>query len=148
MKIGEYVPSLAHRMLCDLIARKMREEGYVPVAFDGRRFMAGNDEVRVPPRIGRHRPDVLGYDPSTKTLCIGEAKTGNDLHSQRSKEQLTDYADIIGMSSGERVRLIIGVTNRMQQELLTALEELGLQDRKNISYILLPEELIGSDAEI
>jgi len=135
-------------MLCDLIARKMREEGYVPVAFDGRRFVVGDEEIHVPPRIGRHRPDVLGYDPCAKALCIGEAKTGNDLSSARSREQLMDYANIVGASSGERIRLIIGVTSGMQDALRSALEELGLQDRESISYIVLPEELVDSDAEV
>ncbi len=142
------MPSRAHKMLCDLIARKMQEEGFIPVAFDGRHYVVEGEEVHVPPTIGRHRPDVLGIDPRSRSLCIGEAKTGNDLGSSRTKEQFLDYAGVIGASTGIRVRLIIGVTSTMKKALLSTLKELGLDGMANISYVLLPEELVDSGQEI
>lgn len=135
-------------MLCDLIARKMREEGFIPVAFDGRNYVLDNEEINIPPTIGRHRPDVLGFNPKTRALCIGEAKTGNDLDSERSREQLVDYSHIVGASTHEEARLIIGITSSMRDALHRTLRELGLADMPNISFVLLPEELVDTGAEI
>lgn len=139
------MPSKMHKMLIDLISRKMVEKGYFPVAFDGKYFILQNEQINIPPKIGRHRPDVLGINPKTKRICIGEAKTTNDLISPRSREQLIDYSNIIGQSSQERFELIIGIPQSGMNILQSLLKGLGLINLSNISYIILPEELVDID---
>ncbi len=139
------MPSKAHRMLVDLIARKMRDDGYLPVAYDGRNLVLEGQIIHIPPRVGRHRPDVIGINPSTRSLCIGEAKTSEDLRSKRTQEQLLDYSKIIGRSSGQIADLIIGVTKDAEASLTKILAELGLSNSLNVKYIVLPEELVDDE---
>ncbi len=132
-------------MLVDLIARKMRDDGYLPVAYDGRNLVLEGQIIHIPPRVGRHRPDVIGINPSTRSLCIGEAKTSEDLRSKRTQEQLLDYSKIIGRSSGQIADLIIGVTKDAEASLTKILAELGLSNSLNVKYIVLPEELVDDE---
>lgn len=134
-------------MLVDLISRKMHDKGYSTVAFDGENYLFYGEKVPLPPKIGRHRPDIIGINIETKVLCIGEAKTGSDLSSQRTREQFSDYANIIGFTSGQKFELIIGIPLSAESALLKLLPNLSLDGLKNISYILLPEELVETGQE-
>jgi len=136
------MPSRMHKMLVDLINRKMYEKGYIPVAFDGRNYVIEGEMVHIPPKVGRHRPDVIGINIKTKVMCIGEAKTASDLSSERTKEQLLDYANIVGITSGQKFELIIGIPEGAESALLRLLSSMKLDRLPNISYILLPEELV------
>ena len=139
------MPSRMHRMLVDLIGRKMREMGYMPVAFDGKYYVAQGEEVHIPPIIGRHRPDVVGINLVSKALCIGEAKTADDLLSERSREQFLDFSNIVGATSRQKIELVIGIPRSQEGALLRALAELGLDQCPNVSYIVLPEELVEDE---
>lgn len=141
------MPSKMHQMLVDLIGRKMYEKGYIPVAFDGRNYVVHGEEVHIPPRINRHRPDVIGINIETKVLCIGEAKTASDLSSERTREQLSDYANIIGFTSRQKFELIIGIPKNAENVLMRLMSSLALKGLPNVSYIVLPEELVESDRE-
>jgi hypothetical protein len=131
-------------MLVDLIARKMQDKGYLPVAFDGKYLVIEDEVIHIPPRIGRHRPDVIGIKPSTKRLCLGEAKTLDDLRTQRTREQFTDYSRVIGQTSGEIAELIIGTTSEAVDSLHQILAGLGMCDNPNVTYVILPEELVDN----
>jgi hypothetical protein len=131
-----------HKMLIDLISRKMGEKGYLPVAFDGKYYKCQDEIINIPPKIGRHRPDAIGINLHTKNICIGEAKTIDDLKSQRTKEQLIDYSNIIGRTSKKQFELIIGIPLDGQTLLHQLLNSLGLDGQSNISCIVLPEELV------
>ena len=145
--MGRSMPSKIHKMLVDLIGRKMHESGYIPVAFDGKHYIIQGEKVHIPPKIGRHRPDVIGIDIDTKVICIGEAKSGNDLFSKRTKEQLLDYSNIFGFTSKQKFELIIGIPQKAESDLLRLLSNLSLKALPNVSYILLPEELVETDQE-
>lgn len=134
--------SKMHKMLIDLISRKMNEKGYLPVAFDGKYFRCQNEIINIPPKIGRHRPDAIGINLNSKNICIGEAKTIEDLMSQRTKEQITDYANIFGQTSNQQFELIIGIPLDGRFLLQKLLNSLGLTEQPNISYIVLPKELV------
>lgn len=140
------MPSKTHQMLIGLISRKMRERGYLPVAYDGKGYELNGQEVRLPPKIKRHRPDVIGINLSTKTLCVGEAKTAGDLSSARTREQFLDYSDIIGKTSGRRAELIIGISKTAEPALLCLLASLRLDRHTNVCCIYLPEELVENDS--
>lgn len=141
------MPSKMHQMLIDLIGRKMHDKGYIPVAYDGKNYSLHGENVPIPMKIGRHRPDVIGINIETKVLCIGEAKTASDLSSERTREQFSDYANIIGFTSGQKFELIIGIPLRAESALLKLMSDLSLNGIKNVSYILLPEELIENGQE-
>jgi len=134
-------------MLVDLIARKMREEGYTIVAMEGNLLPLPEDEkIPIPWKIRRHRPDVIGIGMKSRRVCIGEAKTHDDLFSRRTATQFGDFADIIGKSSGEKAELIVGVPLRSRDTLLQLLEKMKLH-AEDISIILMPEELADDENE-
>lgn len=55
-----------------------------------------------PPLIGSSRPDVYASFPEAKYVIIGEAKTGNDIESRHTIEQLFEYFEhITVLGSGE-----------------------------------------------
>lgn len=141
------MPSKLHQMLVDLIGRKMHDKGFTPVAYDGKNYLIHGENVPIPPKIGRHRPDIIGINIRTKVLCIGEAKTSSDLSSERTRQQFSDYANIIGYTSGQKFELIIGIPLRAESTLLKLMSDLSLNGIKNVSYILLPEELVENYQE-
>lgn len=59
-----------------------------------------------PPKIGRHRPDVIAVDEFGGTV-IGEAKTGPDLTSDHSKEQIEDFLLVASETEGLALRLAV-----------------------------------------
>lgn len=134
-----------HKMLVDLIARKMREKRYTIVTMEGNLLPLPEDEkMPIPWKIRRHRPDVIGIRMRTRRVCIGEAKTHDDLFSKRTAAQFSDFADIICKSSGEKTELIIGVPLHSRATLLQLLERINLP-AEDISIILLPEELVDNE---
>jgi len=128
--------SKKHLFIISCLARKMREKGYEIVAFDGKWQNIGLVKLKMPFQITRHRPDIIGIKPNTSKVCVGEGKTSNDLHTQRTKEQIKDFAD------AEGCELIIGAPKSCEKKLLDLLSEMKLEQKKNISYILIPEELM------
>ena len=46
-----------------------------------------------PSTIHRHRPDVYGVNPQTDTRYIAEAKTNNDIETERSTEQIREFIE-------------------------------------------------------
>ena len=130
-----------HRMLVDLIARKMMLKGYTIVAIEDNLLkLSKTERMPIPVTIKRHRPDVIGINLNNRKLCIGEAKTASDLSSRRTIDQLTDFTGIIGNNSGEKAELILGVTQHSMEVLLNLLRALNLP-MENISIVFLPEEL-------
>lgn len=138
------MPSKMHQMLIGLIGRRMRERGFEIVAFDGKEYLFDGKILEMPPKIKRHRPDLLGYNFCNKDICIGEAKTKNDLNSKRTQEQLIDYSSITTKSSNKPIEIIIGIPQSAERELIKLLKKLNIYKRNNISYIWLPEELIDN----
>jgi hypothetical protein len=136
-----------HKMLVDLIARKMREKGYTIVAMEGNLLPLPEDEkMPIPWKIRRHRPDLIGIEMKSRRICIGEAKTHDDLFSKRTATQFSDFADILCKSSGEKNELIIGVPLHSRDTLLQLLEKMKLP-AENISIMLMPEELADNENE-
>ena len=138
------MPTKLHQMIVGLIGRKMREEGYDIVAFDGNEYLFDGQKINIPPSIKRHRPDIVGFKFETKEICVGEAKTSNDLFSKRTKEQLLDYSNIKGLSTGKHIEIILGIPKSAEGDLIRLLSELNLFEKDFISYIWLPEELVDN----
>jgi len=136
-----------HKMLVDLIARKMREKGYTIVAMEGN-FLGSweTEEMPIPLKIRRHRPDLIGIRMNTKKICIGEAKTSSDLFSKRTTDQFNDFSSIVGKTSGEKAELIIGIPLLARDKLFHLLKSLSLP-LDEVSIVILPEELVGDENE-
>ena len=139
------MPSRLHQMIIGLIGRKMREKGYTIVAFDGNDYLFDGQKLNIPPLVKRHRPDIIGLKFETREVCVGEAKTREDLFSQRTKEQLLDYASTKGVLTGKNAEIIIGIPKLAEKDLIKLLKELKLFGKDFISYIWLPEELVNND---
>jgi len=141
------MPKKLHQMIVGLIGRKMREKGYDIVAFDGNEYLFDGQKINIPPSIKRHRPDIVGFKFETKEICVGEAKTSKDLFSKRTKEQLLDYSNIKGLSTGKHIEIMLGIPKSAEGNLIRLLSELNLFEKDFISYIWLPEELVDDGSK-
>lgn len=138
--------SKAHQIISGLLAKKMREKGYEVVSYDGDDRLISNIVLKTPPAIKKHRPDLVGINPQTNKLCIGEAKTKFDLYSARTKEQLIDFSGIIANDT-QSVELIIGIPKSAESALVNLLKRVGVHNNPNVSYIWVPDELLGEEIE-
>ena len=135
--------SRIHQFILSLIVRKMKLERYEIIAYDGDYSKIENMALKIPFKIMRHRPDVIGISLDKSKICIGEAKTNSDLCSDRTKEEFIDFASI-GDAIGKSTKLIIGVPKSSNFLLFKIINELKLQNNNNIEYIIVPEELFAN----
>lgn len=138
------MPTKLHQMIVGLIGRKMREKGYDIVAFHGNEYLFDGQKLNIPPSIKRHRPDIVGFKFETQDICVGEAKTSEDLFLKRTKEQLLDYSNTKGLSTGKHIEIILGIPKSAEEDLIKLLKELKLFGKDFISHIWLPEELVDN----
>lgn len=139
--------SKAHQLIAGLVVRKMRQKGYQIISFDGNEAIISDISLRVPPIIKKHRPDILGIRILDKKICIGEAKTSNDLYSKRTKEQIKDYSNLILADQKEPCELIIGIPKSCENKLEMLLKNLGIHGNSNISYVWMPDELLPNEKD-
>lgn len=86
--------SAQHQFICGLLVRKMATYGYVElISFDGTVRGGYFGEFPVPETVGRHRPDCISINKNGNK-AIGEAKTVNDLVSERTYEEILDFTTI------------------------------------------------------
>ncbi len=121
----------------------MKLEGYEIIAYDGDYSKIENMALKIPFKIMRHRPDIIGISLDKSKICIGEAKTDSDLRSDRTKEEFVDFASI-GDTIGKSIKLIIGIPKSSNLLLFKIINELKLQNKNNIEYIIVPEELFAN----
>lgn len=130
--------SKAHQFIMDLIARKMNEEDYEIVSFEGKNFE--NLKYKLPPTISRHRPDLVGYNKGG--LILGEAKTKNDL-SRRTREQITDFVELTKNESIS-CSVIFGFPLSILTEIKDILKNLNYQEDK-IYLLSVPDSLLPNE---
>ena len=94
----------------------------------------------MPPKILRHRPDVIAINDNGQ-ICIGEAKTKNDIINNRTKAELFDFSSY--EFNGHKCLLIIGIPKSSQGGLNKVLCELSIEKNENIEILLIPDELIN-----
>src|SRR3990167_8658971 len=104
--------SKAHQFIADLVARKMYQEGYEVVGFEGENSTE-IIKLKLPPKILRHRPDLIGI--KDQSIAIGEAKTVNDFTS-RTKEQLLDFTDSKDWQEGINRKVYFGIPMSVEQK--------------------------------
>jgi len=140
--------SKLHQMILGLVVRKMQEKGYEIVAFDGKEAWPNRKNIRIPTKIKRHRPDAIGFNFNENSVCVGEAKTKQDLFSKRTREQLIDYSATKTKSTNKNVEIILGIPQSAEKDLLNLLISLNLYKKPFISYVLLPKQLVENEKKI
>lgn len=101
----------AHQFIADLLAQRMRLDGYEVVSFDG--YSEVENDLKLPPTIKRHRPDLIGLKKGS--LAIGEAKTAGDLGT-RTREQIEDYIGSKNAIKEARLLIYLGVPTSVESE--------------------------------
>jgi hypothetical protein len=142
------MPSQAHQFLAMCIVRKIREKGYEVVALDGDYTKVSDIPFKIPPKVMRHRPDIIGVRIGDMRVCIGEAKTKSDLSSERTKEQFMDYAKVILDESKPKCELMIAIPKSAEDILIKLLKRLDICENDNIFYLTVPELLLPHDKEV
>ena len=78
-----------------------------------------------PTEHGRHSPDIVARD-GRGVIHIAEAKVGNDIFSQSTKEQFLDFSNRIMVDTKVPVPFHIVVYKQDEQSLMRQLNDLGL----------------------
>jgi len=134
-----------HNFIVSAIARKIRQDRFRIIYLDGKYQDIDTKKFDIPPKIINHKPDVIGEKEGI-FFCIGEAKTKNDIFSERTKNQITDFLTIVRLNSGNR--LVVGIPLNAKEDLEKLLLELGLANQKQIQIIYIPEGLLPYEEEI
>lgn len=137
--------SKTHNFIVSAIVRKVRQEGFRVIYLDGEYKDIGMIKLEIPPKIIRHKPDIVG-EKENKAFCIGEAKTKSDISSERTKNQITDFMSIIELDSENK--LVIGIPSNTKEYLEKLLFKLGFLNHKQIEILYIPAELLPYEEEI
>ena len=118
----------------------MREEGATVYGVDGNYPGLFGENVSLPPQILRHRPDAIGVKADGQ-ICIGEAKTENDIENKRTYEQLQDFFSV--KMNGKLCEVFVGVPQTRGDLFNRALTRWGLTEAQNIHVLFVPDEIIN-----
>jgi hypothetical protein len=129
------VPGSAHRFLVQELILVAQRWGYEVLSADVRYHLLSGTTFHIPPKVLRHRPDLIAARKTPPFLLIGEAKTASDLASGRSREQIADFASIPG------AMVLIAVPKGSEQQVTQLLQELCIRSRGNVRCIAVPEVL-------
>lgn len=113
-----------HQQLLNALSTSLRGRGFEVI------YQVGS-QGREPFAIGRHEPDLIARD-SSGLLIVGEAKTGADLDTQRSREQFVDFSSRImseGILKGKEIPFHIIVPEENSARLRQILASLGLSHK-------------------
>lgn len=113
-----------HQSLTNALISAFQNRGYTILKAVGGVYIE-------PYKIGRHEPDIIAKD-NNGLLIIGEAKIGEDLFSERTKEQFLDFSSRImseGPLRGVKIPLHIIVQQKDVGTLRQVLGNLGLANK-------------------
>jgi hypothetical protein len=134
--------SRAHQFIADMVSRKMYQEGYEVVAFEGENSME-MVKLHIPPRILRHRPDLIGV--KDQSIAIGEAKTADDF-SSRTREQLLDFTFKEDSQNDVNKEVYFGIPMSIEEKFRDLMGELGISNG-DITILAIPDRLLPQDNE-
>ena len=118
--------------------------GFEILFFEGNSADIGTKKYDLPPKVLYHRPDLVGGNSSG--YCIGEAKTENDLFSERTKKQIKSYLDFLVLNKNNK--LVIGIPIDAKHELERLLKSLGGHNSAQVGIFFIPMELLPYEEEI
>lgn len=133
-----------HEFIVSALARKIRTMGFEILFFEGNSADIGTKKFDFPPKVLYHRPDLVGGNSSG--YCIGEAKTENDLFSERTKEQIESYLDFLVLNKNNK--LVIGIPIDAKRDLERLLKNLGGYNSIQVDIFSVPMELLPYEEEI
>jgi len=137
--------SKRHDFIVSAVARKIRMEGFKISYFDGRYETLDTIKPRIPPKIIRHKPDIIG-EKENGAYCVGEAKTEGDIFSERTKNQIIDFMKIVELNPENM--LIIGIPLNTIGFLTKILIKLGFHNNKQIEILRIPEKLLPYEEKL
>jgi hypothetical protein len=129
-----------HQFILGLVIKKMREEGVTVYGIDGNYPGLFGENISLPPQILRHRPDAIGVKADGQ-ICIGEAKTENDIENNRTYEQLQDFSSV--EMNGKLCDVFVGVPQTGEDLFNRTLARWGLRESQNIHLLFVPDEIIN-----
>lgn len=129
-----------HQFILGLVIKKMREEGAAVYGVDGNYLGLFGEKMALPPQILRHRPDAVGVKENGQ-ICIGEAKTENDITNSRTYEQIQDFSS--AELNGKLCEVFIGVPQSCEDLFNKSLGKMGLKECHNLHVLFIPEEIIN-----
>jgi hypothetical protein len=129
-----------HQFILGLVIKKMREEGITIYGIDGNYPGLFGENISLPPQILRHRPDAIGVKADGQ-ICIGEAKTENDIENNRTYEQLLDFSSV--EMNGKLCDVFVGVPQTGEDLFNRTLARWGLRGSQNIHVLFVPDEIIN-----
>jgi len=132
--------SKKHQFILGLLLKKMRMEGYKVFYVEGKFIGSPQDEVMLPPRVIRHRPDAVGVS-ITGQVAIADAKTASDVRGRRTEEQLVDYTSI--ELNGVRCEVFIGIPASAEDDMNHVLHKLALDGNPRLHLLRVPEGIIN-----
>ena len=134
--------SKAHQFIADFLATKMYAEGYEVVSFEGENSTE-NVKLKLPPKILRHRPDLIGI--KKQALAIGEAKTASDL-SLRTREQLEDFTDHENWPTGVEYKIFFGIPMSIEDKFRKMIKDTNINE-SNLAVLTVPDRLLPYEQE-
>ncbi len=135
--------SEGHDLIVEMIKLKMKAEGYIIVASEGKYRNREIIKTKIPPAILRHRPDVIGYNRLKRFVLIGEAKYFGDIKSKRTQQQIEDFGNLA--RERKDVYVIFGFPLSEEKEFLLVLKEKKLKKNKKIMLLKVPDKWVKSD---
>jgi hypothetical protein len=126
----------AHQFIADLLAQRLRIDGYEVVSFDGYSETEYGLK-KLPPTINRHRPDLIGLKRGC--LAIGEAKTAGDI-TIRTHEQIEDYIDCCKNMKEIKTVVYLGVTLSIEKRVKEIVKE--AQGEGCVTVLGIPDRLL------
>jgi len=117
-------PVKLHQLMVIALVRKFNEDGLI---IEGASYFR---DIELPPKLGRHNPDVLA-ETTDGTYHIGEAKLEENLNTQKTFEQFTDFLNVKS-PSGKPTQLHIIVLAEHEEKLRTLLTKWQLINNNNI----------------
>lgn len=134
--------SKEHELIVALVGRYIRQQGFELVAIESSFSWLYGPSFQLPPAITLHRPDILGVRRDPPYICIGEAKTRNDLHSQRTRRQLVDFSETKIQDTDVVCQTIVGIPQGCEQILNHLLSTLRIPADR-IKILSFPVVLLG-----
>lgn len=117
-------PCNLHQLMVIALVRKFNEDG---LTIEGASYFRGFD---LPPKLGKHNPDVIAISPDG-TFHIGEAKLEENLDTQKTFEQFSDFLNTKSPSN-KATQLHIIVVAPMEEKLRALLNKWHFTDNPNI----------------
>jgi hypothetical protein len=130
-----------HDFIVTLVARKISSLGFEIIFIEGQYCSPMRVRRMVPPRVVRHRPDVVGANLDG-SYCIGEAKTKDDIRTARSREQLEDYATFL--ADYPLSMLVVGCPHEASWEMTSLMLACGLHKDGRVHLLFVPGPLLPS----